>query len=113
MTLMEALEQFVSQCNNNTRLREMNRDWSRRIQLTPNDTQNLHWLVSDGGLVSCGAGAVESPDMLIEAQESILTDIFSGQMTPTEPYNNGDLLVKGHQDDMMRLDILTLLIWGE
>jgi hypothetical protein len=39
--------------------------------------------------------------------------VFSGQMTPTEPYNAGDLLVKGHQDDIMRLDILSLLIWGE
>ena len=91
----------------------MNRDWSRRIQLEPDDTQHLHWLVSDEGLVSAGEGPVDNPDMLIQAPEEILTAIFSGEMTPTEPYNAGDLLVRGQQDDIMRLDILTLLIWGE
>ncbi len=113
MTLMEALQQFVNECNKNARLREMNRDWSRRIQLESADTKSLHWLVSDKGEVEAGSGAVDNPDMLIEAPEGTLTAIFSGQMTPTEPYNNGDLLVHGQQDDMMRLDILTLLIWGE
>ncbi|MCY0879512.1 MAG: SCP2 sterol-binding domain-containing protein [Firmicutes bacterium] len=113
MTLLEALEKFVSECNQNQRLREMNRDWTRRIQLEPEDTGDLHYLVSDAGLVSAGRGPVENPDMLIQAKEAILTAVFSGQMTPTEPYNAGELLVKGHQDDIMRLDILSLLIWGE
>lgn len=113
MTLHEALQQFVMECNQNERLREMNRDWTRRIQLEPDDTHSAHWLISEAGLISAGVGPVDNPDMLIQAPEDTLTAIFSGQMTPTEPYNNGDLLVRGQQDDMMRLDILTLLIWGE
>jgi putative sterol carrier protein len=113
MTLLDALQQFVTECNQNARLREMNRDWTRRIQLDPDDTHHHHWLVSDAGELSAGEGLVKNPDMLIQAPEDILTQIFSGQMTPTEPYNAGDLLVRGQQDDMMRLDILTLLIWGE
>ncbi|MCY0900218.1 MAG: SCP2 sterol-binding domain-containing protein [Firmicutes bacterium] len=113
MTLLEALEKFVSECNQNERLRAMNRDWTRRIQLEPDDTHRTHHLVSEAGIVSAGSGPVDNPDMLIQAPEAILTAVFSGQMTPTEPYNAGDLLVKGHQDDIMRLDILSLLIWGE
>jgi putative sterol carrier protein len=113
MTLLEALTQFAEECNNNARLREMNRDWSRRVQLEPSDSHNTHHLISDEGLVSAGTGAVDNPDLLIQADEGILTAVFSGEMTPTEPYNAGDLLVRGQQDDIMRLDILTLLIWGE
>ncbi len=113
MTLLQALTQFVDECNNNARLREMNRDWSRRVQLEPHDTHRIHYLISDEGMVSAGEGPVENPDMLIQASEDILTGVFSGQITPTEPYNAGDLLVRGQQDDIMRLDILTLLIWGE
>lgn len=113
MTLLETLVQFAGECNNNARLREMNRDWTRRIELNPDDTGRVHHLISDEGLVSAGEGPVQNPDMLIQASEDILIAIFSGQMTPTEPYNAGDLLVRGQQDDMMRLDILTLLIWGE
>ena len=113
MTLLDALQQFVVECNQNARLREMNQDWTRRIQLDPDDTHHQHWLISDAGELSAGEGSVDNPDMLIQASEHILTQIFSGQMTPTEPYNAGDLLVRGQQDDIMRLDILTLLIWGE
>ena len=91
----------------------MNEDWTRRIQLDPDDTHHGHWIMSDAGQLSAGVGVVENPDMMIQASEAILTAIFSGQMTPTEPYNAGDLLVRGQQDDMMRLDILTLLIWGD
>lgn len=113
MTFMESLTQFVAECNQNARLREMNRDWTRRIQLEPDDTHRTHHLISDEGSLFAGEGPVDNPDMLIQAPEEILTAIFSGQLTPTEPYNAGDLLVRGQQDDMMRLDILTLLIWGE
>lgn len=113
MRLPQALESFVSACNNNARLREMNRDWSRRLQLQADDSAALFYLVSENGLISYGEGPLQEPDMVIRAAQSILEAIFSGEMTPTEPYNAGDLLVQGHQDDMMRLDILTLLIWGE
>jgi len=113
MTLSEALEQFAIACNSNARLREMNRDWTRRIQLDPDDTHRPHFLTCTAGEVSAAQGSVENPDMRIQASEQILTQIFSGEITPTEPYNAGDLLVRGQQDDLMRLDILTLLIWGE
>lgn len=113
MTLLEALTQFADECNHNERLQEMNRDWTRRIQLESEDTHRSHYIVSEAGQLSVGAGAMPNPDLLITSTEEILTQVFSGQMTPTEPYNVGDLLVKGHQDDIMRLDILTLLIWGE
>ncbi|PSR21294.1 MAG: sterol carrier protein [Sulfobacillus acidophilus] len=113
MTLLEALTQFAYECNHNDRLQAMNRDWTRRIQLDPDDTHLPHYIISDSGQLSVGAGAVDNPDLLITSSEEILTAVFSGQMTPTEPYNAGDLMVKGRQDDVMRLDILTLLIWGE
>jgi len=51
--------------------------------------------------------------MEIRADQRVLEAVFSGEMTPTEPYNQGDLLVRGNQDDLFRLDVLTLMIWGE
>lgn len=113
MTLLQAVTQFAGECNNNARLLEMNRDWTRRIQLEPDDTHRTHYLNCHEGLVSAGEGSLDHPDMLIQAPEEILTAVFSGRMSPTEPYNAGDLLVRGQQDDLMRLDILCLLIWGE
>ena len=113
MTLLEAITGFARECNSNARLKEMNRDWSRRIQLEPDDTHQTHFLLCHEGLVSAGEGPLENADMLIQSSQDILTAVFSGEMSPTEPYNMGDLLVRGQQDDLMRLDILCLLIWGE
>ncbi|MDA8193854.1 MAG: sterol carrier protein [Thermaerobacter sp.] len=114
MTLAEALNGFVAECNQDPRLREMNRDWSRQIAIvaTGHHGRRAVWLKSQEGILTSGEGPLASPDMEITAPEEMLIDIFSGLLSPTEPYNAGDLLVRGQQDDMMRLDILTLLIWG-
>lgn len=110
---MAVLEEFAEECNRNERLRKMNRDWSRLLQLDATDTGATYWIRSDQGLLTAGLGVVQGVDLKISAGENVLRDVFSGVITPTEPYNAGDLLVKGHQDDLMRLDIITLLIWGE
>ncbi len=113
MNVLPVLEEFAAQCNQNERLRKMNRDWSRLIELVATDRNVTYWLRSEQGLITAGMGDVDEADLKISASEDILQEVFSGAVTPTEPYNAGDLLVKGHQDDLMRLDIITLLIWGE
>lgn len=115
MTLREALNGFVSECNQDERLRQMNRDWSRTIRIVAvggSDSEE-YWLHSDRGFISADQEAVAEADMEIRGDSNTLVAIFSGERTPTEPYNAGDLMVKGTQDDLMRLDILCLLIWGE
>ena len=113
MTFMGVLQQFIGECNQDERLREMNRDWTRRIQFISEDSDERHYILCEEGFLSADRGELANPDMEIRATEDILKAVFSGQMTPTEPYNAGDLMVRGHQDDLMRLDIITLLIWGE
>jgi hypothetical protein len=39
--------------------------------------------------------------------------MFFGDITPTEPYLNGSLKILGSEDDITRLDFISLLIWGE
>lgn len=115
--LIEALQEFALQCNTNSRLRQMNKGWTRDIAIKATNTDGAVIeqcrLVSDDGLVRVEQGELHGVDMEITASVDILVSVFSGQMSPTEPYNAGDLLVHGHQDDIMRLDILTLLIWGQ
>ncbi|OLZ09171.1 SCP2 sterol-binding domain-containing protein [Sulfobacillus thermosulfidooxidans] len=113
MSMLSTFEDFARACNENERLRQMNRDWSRTIVIETTDSHQLYWLRSQNGVIEAGEGDVPNADMHIEGTEDIIQAVFSGQMSPTEPYNAGDLLVKGHQDDLMRLDIITLLIWGE
>ncbi len=111
--MLQTLEQFAEACNTNARLRQMNRDWSRTIAILPTDRPEVFWLTSKEGFIQAGQGPVNAADLQIRADHDIIVAVFSGALSPTEPYNAGDLLVKGSQDDLMRLDIITLLIWGE
>ncbi len=113
MTMLPIFEDFVRACNENPRLRQMNRDWNRTIVIRTSDNGRCYWLQSENGLIQHGEGDRDNADMRIEGSDKVIREVFSGAISPTEPYNAGDLLVKGSQDDLVRLDIITLLIWGE
>ncbi|MCL5967064.1 MAG: SCP2 sterol-binding domain-containing protein [Firmicutes bacterium] len=108
--LRAALRDFASRCNDNERLRQMNRDWTRTIAVRPSEDEPV-FLRYEAGEVA--VTDLADPDLVVEGPNEILCAIFTGETTPTEPYMDGTLLVRGSQDDMMRLDIISLLIWGE
>ena len=108
--LEAALQAFASRCNDNERLRQMNRDWSRVIAIKPEGGDPVYLAYRSGEVSVTDA---QEPDLVVEGPAETLHAIFTGAMTPTEPYMDGTLLVRGSQDDMMRLDIISLLIWGE
>lgn len=91
----------------------MNADWNRRLHIYADDRDEWLWLNSQEGTLSSGLGQNGEPDLIIRGAYAVLLEVFSGQITPTDPYNAGDLLVQGSQDDLFRLDIISLLIWGE
>lgn len=106
------LDRFAEACTTNLRLTQMNRDWHRTI-LVVADEGERYWLRCEGGPVHRLEQEAEAVDLSVEGPRQILCDIFSGASPPTEPYMTGDLRVRGSQDDIMRLDIISLLIWGE
>lgn len=112
-TLFETLDRFAQACTDNARLRQMNHDWFRTIEIAAEDLEGSFWLRYEGGPVTLLTNPPGPTDLMVEAPSNILVDIFSGASTPTEPYLSGDLRVRGSQDDIMRLDIISLLIWGE
>lgn len=90
----------------------MNRDWTRTVAVLPDDGGQPHWICCQDGLLTVGEGRMDPSDLEIRAPGDVLEAVFSGTMAPTEPYNSGELMVRGSQDDLMRLDIITLLLWG-
>jgi putative sterol carrier protein len=111
--LRRVMERFAAQCSANERLRAMNRDWFRTVAIQPRDGAEAVWVRYEGGPVRVLDAPEGEPDLVVEAPAAILTAVFTGVMPPTEPYLAGDLTVQGSQDDVMRLDIISLLIWGE
>lgn len=108
-----SLNAFKDNFNKNDRLKVMNRDWDRVVVIKATDVESLHSLTIREGVVSLIEGASENPDLTVISDSETLADIFYGDMTPTEPYNNGTLRIMGSEDDIIRLDFISLMIWGE
>ncbi len=99
--------------NQNERLKVMNKDWNRVILIQASDLDSKHTLVLSDGNVSLYEGVQGDPDLTVIADSETLADMFYGDITPTEPYLNGTLKVIGSEDDIVRLDFISLMIWGE
>ncbi|BAF58965.1 MAG: SCP2 sterol-binding domain-containing protein [Pelotomaculum sp.] len=108
-----SLQAFADSYNKNERLKIMNRDWDRVVQIKATDVESVHTLILKDGVLSLVEGAAGSPDLTVISDSETLADIFYGDITPTEPYNNGTLRIMGSEDDIIRLDFISLMIWGE
>jgi putative sterol carrier protein len=112
--IMEALADFKEQCNSNKRLRRMQRDWSKVIHYKAIDTGDAFTsTVVEGELVKNEAGTIGTPDLVIECDSETMCDMFWGDINPTQKYLRGEIKVKGSQEDVMRIDAITAIIWPE
>lgn len=111
--ITESLKAFRDNFNRNERLKKMNQDWDRDILIKATDIASFHTLSLKKGELSMKEGAIESPHLTIVSDSETLADLFYGDITPTEPYLNGTLKIHGSEDDILRLDFISLMIWGE
>ncbi|HHW44706.1 sterol carrier protein [Desulfofundulus thermobenzoicus] len=108
-----SLQAFQEGYNKNERLKTMNRDWNRVVLVKATDITSEHTLQLKDGELSVREGAPEKPDLTVISDSETLADLFYGDITPTEPYMNGTLKILGSEDDIVRLDFISLMIWGE
>ncbi|MGB9904353.1 MAG: SCP2 sterol-binding domain-containing protein [Desulfotomaculales bacterium] len=111
--IKDSLRAFLESFNKNERVKMMNRDWNRVILIRANDLDSEHTFVLSDGNLSLHEGVRGEPDLTVIADSETLADLFYGDITPTEPYLNGTLKVVGSEDDIVRLDFISLMIWGE
>ena len=109
----ESLKVFQESYNSNERLKIMNKDWERVVVIKATDIQSEHTIVVREGVVSQGEGVTGGADLTVISDSETLADIFYGDITPTEPYNTGTLRIIGQEEDILRLDFISLMIWGE
>jgi putative sterol carrier protein len=112
--ILEALADYQVQCNDNKRLRKMQRDWSKLIHFAADDTKDQFTMsVVKGEIVSFGAGATGAPDIIVNAKSEDLCDMFWGDLNPSQKYLQGEIRVKASQEDVVRLDAITMIIWPD
>lgn len=112
--IIEALADFKEQCNNNKRLRRMQRDWTKVLHYKTIDTADAFTMtVVEGEITKIENEVQGTPDVIIEGTSEDLCDMFWGDINPTQKYLKGEIKVKGSQEDVMRIDAITAIIWPE
>ncbi len=112
--ISEALADYTISCNENQRLRKMQRDWSRMLHFVCSDTpQTFSMDVVRGEITSTQQGHVGVPDIVVTATSETFCDMFWGDLNPVQKYLRGEIVVKGSQEDVMRLDAISYVIWPE
>lgn len=112
--ILDALADYQVQCNDNKRLRKMQRDWSRLLHFAAEDSGDTFTMnVVKGEIVSFEAGAKGAPDIIVTTTSENLCDMFWGDLNPSQKYLAGEIRVKASQEDVVRLDAITMIIWPD
>jgi putative sterol carrier protein len=112
--LAEALSDYTTSCNTNERLRKMQRDWSRTLHFICTDTGSTFSIeVLRGEILSTPAGHIGTPDIIVTSDSETFCDMFWGDLNPVQKYLRGEITVKGAQEDVMRLDAISYVIWPD
>jgi hypothetical protein len=112
--ILDALADYRVNCNENKRLRRMQRDWTKLLHFNAEDTGD--WFTMDvvnGEITSFSAGAQGLPDIIVTTASENLCDMFWGDLNPSQKYLQGEIRVKATQEDIVRLDAITMIIWPD
>lgn len=112
--LEEALADYTASCNANERLRKMQRDWSRVLHFICSDTGTVFTMdVDRGEIVRTREGHEGTPDIVVTTGSETFCDMFWGDLNPLQKYLRGEISVRGTQEDVMRLDVISYIIWPD
>ena len=112
--IVEAYAGWRERCNANERLRRMLRGWDRVVHLEAADTGDSFTVeVQDQTIGPLSEGKVGAPDMVVTATSEDFADLFWGDLNPSEKYMSGEIVLAGSQEDVMRLDALSMVAFLE
>ena len=108
--ILEAYADWRERCNANPRLTKMLRNWDRVAHLVPNDLDERFGMqVRDRVLSELRTGAAGQADLIVTASSEDFADLFWGDLNPSEKYLRGEIVISGAQEDVMRLDAISMM----
>ena len=108
--IFEAYADWRQRCNANERLRRMLRGWDRVVHLVAHDTgDRFTVVVRQQVLAELVEGTEAVADLVVTATSEDFADLFWGDLNPSEKYMSGEITLAGSQDDVMRLDAMSMV----
>lgn len=110
--IAEAYADWRTRCNDNERLKRMLRGWDRVVHLVVTDTGDAFTIeVRDTVLSELADGHVGQPDLKVSATSEDFADMFWGDLNPSEKYMSGEIVLAGSQEDVMRIDAMSMVVF--
>jgi len=114
-TLAACLNEFQKTFNENTRVKKLIKNWKRSIIVDATDTGAVMTMVIDDLLmndVKEGAHPDEDYPIHLQGSQETLIKIFSGDYNPAHALIDGELAVFSNEKDKVKLEAITMVIWG-
>ncbi|MHB8680523.1 MAG: SCP2 sterol-binding domain-containing protein [Acidimicrobiales bacterium] len=106
----DAFADWRERCNTNERLRRMLRGWDRVVHLRTTDTDDgFTVVVREQLLEPLELGLTGTPDLVVTATSEDFAGMFWGDLNPSEKYMSGEIVLAGSQEDVMRLDAMSMV----
>jgi len=115
LPVLDALQRFRLKANASDRVRRITAVWHPSLFVECLDTGARYRLSIDDGLIAPIDRTDSEPGdsaLLIRGDSAVLAAVFAGTRHPLHAYNDGELEVYGSQGDQVKLDAISLVIWG-
>lgn len=114
LSLDDTLLQFRGKVNADSRLQSTLRGWDPVIAVEVLGTGWKRYLLVRDCLIEdirpdC---ADDSHVVHLLASEEVLTAVFDGRFNPTEAFLDGELQIFASDKDQVKLDAISLILWG-
>lgn len=112
--LKQCLLGFIEKVNSHTRMKFLLKDWEPTIVIDTTDTEAAYSLVVKGSRVAdLVEGTLEADHCVqLQAESEVLMKIFSGKLNPARAHMDGQLAAYGSDRDQVKLDAISLILWG-
>ncbi len=121
MNLLNNLLAFAASANANEQARRITQAWNTTLCLQCTDTEQQYQITVSDGLIEDVAHqgtctdedySDDSSAMLLRSEEACFSEIFTGKRNPSLASLEGDLEVYGNEKHGVKLDAITLILWG-
>ena len=114
-SLAACLNAFQAKFNENTRVQKLIKNWKRSIIVDATDTGAIMTMVIDDlrmTEVKEGSHPDEDYPIHLQGSQDTLIKIFSGDYNPAHALIDGALAVFSNEKDKVKLEAITMVIWG-
>jgi len=113
MELKAILSDFCDRSNDNIKAKRLVSGWDRLIEIQVDDTGNSFFLETCNGVANIMTDPKSGHvNIIVEGSQNVIAGVFSGSKNPSSEVLDGNLALFGSDMDQIKLDALSLILWG-